>query len=310
MRLEQLEYLIQIYTWGSYNTAEKYLYISHQQLSRAIQQLENELGIKIFGRSSKGIHITDAGQDVLNFANTVILEHKKLQELLKVTLNTPCHPNMSFNASLTAGMGLIFNAITQNFKNVTHYNIKEHTLNECLQNANETNQYDIILLQHKDTYFSNHTKAAKNYHLYLLFSEHLELTMHPCMPYAKYQSIPISLLENIPLISFSQGTDSSNLVQICTESNLKFNVLYRTNIEKIINELLYNGKCCALSLPSIGSNVIHPLFEKILVHVPIAAPLQIATALYIKKDFFNTEDGQMLSSTINRAYSSTIKKLF
>ena len=53
MRFEQLEYLIEISKQGSISSAAKKLHLSHQALSIAIKNLEEELGVLLFNSFRK-----------------------------------------------------------------------------------------------------------------------------------------------------------------------------------------------------------------------------------------------------------------
>ncbi|MGF7184230.1 DNA-binding transcriptional LysR family regulator [Desulfitispora alkaliphila] len=71
MRLEQLEYVLEVARAGSINKATKNLYISQPQLSTSIKQLEQELNIKIFTRDSKGVILTPAGEELVRLSKEV-----------------------------------------------------------------------------------------------------------------------------------------------------------------------------------------------------------------------------------------------
>ena len=53
MTLQQLRYLIAIAEYGSINAAAQNLYASQSNLSTAIKELEQELGITVFTRSNR-----------------------------------------------------------------------------------------------------------------------------------------------------------------------------------------------------------------------------------------------------------------
>ena len=61
MQLQQLRYVIAIAQSGSMNSVARKLFISQSSLSVAVKELESELGIRIFNRSSKGISLTSDG---------------------------------------------------------------------------------------------------------------------------------------------------------------------------------------------------------------------------------------------------------
>ena len=58
MTFQQLKYLSAIEKYGSFNEAARQLYISQSSISSAVKELEQELGIAIFNRSSRGAELT------------------------------------------------------------------------------------------------------------------------------------------------------------------------------------------------------------------------------------------------------------
>ena len=58
MTIQQLFYAITITESGSMNRAAENLYITQPTLTKAIKELENELGFSLFVRSGKGMILT------------------------------------------------------------------------------------------------------------------------------------------------------------------------------------------------------------------------------------------------------------
>ena len=56
MDLKDFQYLITLAEEGSVSKAADKLYMSQSSLSQSLQQYESELGVKLFLRTSKGIH--------------------------------------------------------------------------------------------------------------------------------------------------------------------------------------------------------------------------------------------------------------
>lgn len=81
MNIQYLRYALEIAKTKSINKASENLYISQPNLSRAIKKLEEEAGIKIFSRSSRGIELTIAGDEFLAHAQNVIEEIDKMERL-------------------------------------------------------------------------------------------------------------------------------------------------------------------------------------------------------------------------------------
>lgn len=72
MNLQQLRYIIAIAESGSMNSVAKTHFIAQSSLSVAVKDLEQELGITIFTRTSKGIRVTREGVEFLGYARQVI----------------------------------------------------------------------------------------------------------------------------------------------------------------------------------------------------------------------------------------------
>ena len=81
MNINYIRYALEISRCGSINRAAKQLYISQSSLSRGIKELEEEIGIKIFERSSSGISTTHQGEEFLKHASRLEAQYKHLEEL-------------------------------------------------------------------------------------------------------------------------------------------------------------------------------------------------------------------------------------
>lgn len=80
MTLQQLRYLMAIAEHGSMNAAAGALYASQSNLSCAVADLEEELGITIFTRSNRGVTPTNEGTELLGYARQVVEQADMLQE--------------------------------------------------------------------------------------------------------------------------------------------------------------------------------------------------------------------------------------
>lgn len=73
MKLSNLKYFVEIATENSFTKASQKLYISQPTLSRRIQDLEKELGVKLFDRSNTNkLSLSPEGEKVLTSANKII----------------------------------------------------------------------------------------------------------------------------------------------------------------------------------------------------------------------------------------------
>ena len=80
MTLQQLKYVIEVAKTGSMNVAAKQLFVSQPSLSMAIRELENDVHISIFERTTKGVVITAEGEEFLGYARQIINQVELLED--------------------------------------------------------------------------------------------------------------------------------------------------------------------------------------------------------------------------------------
>lgn len=80
MTLQQIKYALTIADAGSMNRAAELLYISQPTLSGAVKELEMEIGIAIFLRTSKGVTATAEGAEFLSYARQVYQQYDLLTQ--------------------------------------------------------------------------------------------------------------------------------------------------------------------------------------------------------------------------------------
>lgn len=88
MQLQQLEFTVKIAEVGSMNKAAKELFVSQPYLSKVIQQLEEELGFKIFDRKSKGISLTPQGIQFYHYARAIVHQVGEIDIIFKKSDNS------------------------------------------------------------------------------------------------------------------------------------------------------------------------------------------------------------------------------
>lgn len=72
MRLEQLRYFVEVCDKGSIHKAANSLYVSQPNISRAISNLEEEVGRSLLLRGNHGIKLTKAGESVYHYAKSIV----------------------------------------------------------------------------------------------------------------------------------------------------------------------------------------------------------------------------------------------
>ncbi|WP_391557099.1 LysR family transcriptional regulator, partial [Robertmurraya sp.] len=131
MKLQQLKYVIEVVACGSINEAARRLYLSQPSLSKAIKELEREIGITIFTRTSTGITLSTDGAEFLGYARQVVEQAELLERRY-------------FN---TAPSEQLFSVSTQHYAfavNAFVEMIKKHGEDKYQFTLRETRTYEII----------------------------------------------------------------------------------------------------------------------------------------------------------------------
>ena len=78
-----MKYAVEVANAGSLNKASEELLIAPPNLSRAVKELEADLGIMIFNRSSKGMTLTKRGEEFIHYAKNILEQIEKVEQTFK-----------------------------------------------------------------------------------------------------------------------------------------------------------------------------------------------------------------------------------
>lgn len=87
MNILYLKYAVEVAKTGSINKAAENLFMAQPNLSRAIKDLENSLGVTIFDRNSKGMSVTPHGEKLLLHAERLLKQVDELESLFSAEIN-------------------------------------------------------------------------------------------------------------------------------------------------------------------------------------------------------------------------------
>ena len=209
MRIQQLEYLEKIVETGSINEAAKRLFLTQPSLSNAIKELENEMGIQIFQRSSSGISLTAEGREFMTYSKQILDQVNLMNERYK----NGQQRKQSFSVS-AQHYAFVVHAFVELIKSV---NASEYqfTLRET-----ETQNIFNDLAQFKSELGILYTNGFNQKIMQRLFKEN-NLVFTPLFvakphifvsrynPLTSKSSVNLSDLEDFPYLSYEQGEVNS-----------------------------------------------------------------------------------------------------
>lgn len=80
MKIEQIQYILEIYKTGSISKAAQNFYMSRPNLSNSIRNLENEVGFDILERGTDGVTFTKKGEAFVRHGMMIMKEMEHLAE--------------------------------------------------------------------------------------------------------------------------------------------------------------------------------------------------------------------------------------
>ena len=83
MKLRQLEYFCAVAEAKSISAAARELHVAQPPISRQIAQLEEELGVQLFLRGSKGMVLTDAGQNLYQQTQQIFQDIRRVEDSVR-----------------------------------------------------------------------------------------------------------------------------------------------------------------------------------------------------------------------------------
>lgn len=209
MTLQQLRYIIKIIQCGSITEAAKQLFVSQPSLSNAVKELETELRIEIFHRTTKGISLTPDGTEFLSYARQIIeqtelLEQRYLDNKPRKQLCAVSTQHYAF--AVNAFVNLLLDLDVDEYE----FTLRETRTFEIMEDVkNLRSELGII-------YFSDFnekvlSKLLKEDHLVFnpLFIADPHVFISSAHPLAEKKIMALEDLDRYPYLAFEQGENNS-----------------------------------------------------------------------------------------------------
>jgi LysR family nitrogen assimilation transcriptional regulator len=243
----KLKYFLRIAELRSFTKAAAVLRIAQPALSRQIQQLEDDLGVRLFVRSDSGVSLTEAG-DALRIRAASLLQHfanvrdevGALSDLVHGRLHFGMPPSLFDLATMPLLLAMR-----------EHYPSVQPSVIEGVSSA----IYELVLAGRLDFGVVLSTESMLGLHHRELFSEQLFLAR----PYGTGPSDPgpVSLAEVAaqPLV-LTQSTNAMRAVldDAVRGQGLAFDTLLEANSSRIQTALVAAGMGCSVLTYSALAN--------------------------------------------------------
>ncbi|MCI2148413.1 LysR family transcriptional regulator [Bifidobacterium crudilactis] len=209
MTLLQLKYIVKIMECGSMNEASHELYVSQPALSSSVKELENELGIEIFTRSSQGIALTVDGAEFLTYARQVLDQSALLEERYKNAKPRKQLCRVSTQHYMFAVEAFV-EMINSTKSDEYEFTIRETRTRDIInQVANMQSEVGIIYLSDFNKDVIGKLLREKHLEFHPLFRAGLHVFLSRNNPLAMKKKITMKDLEPYPFIQYEQGDEGS-----------------------------------------------------------------------------------------------------
>ncbi|UEG50992.1 LysR family transcriptional regulator [Ferruginibacter lapsinanis] len=239
MELRQLRYFIRSAELLNFTEAAGTLYISQSTLSQQIKQLEDELGIPLFDRIGKRVHLTEAGNLFLPYARQSLVDAESgrfvIDDLKGLKIG-------ELRIGVTYGLSAVLTPVLLQFSEL-YPDIKiivEFGTSEDMLDKLKSTKVDFLLsfleLQDNEKFISQR-----------LYDSPLALAVHPSNILSKKASINIKDLKDIPLVLPSTGFHTRHFLnEALAKNNIQPNIKMELNDINVLLQLVETGNWCTV----------------------------------------------------------------
>lgn len=146
-----LKYAVEVDKTKSITQAAKNLYMGQPNLSKAIKELEKEIGITIFQRNAKGVEPTEKGEEFLSYAKTIISQMDELESLYTSKPKEEIKLNVAVPRATY--ITIVFTELISKLDIGSHIDIRfRETSPSKVVNSVSSGESSIGILRYKDVY--------------------------------------------------------------------------------------------------------------------------------------------------------------
>ncbi len=209
MTLQQLRYAVTIADCKSINKAATELFITQPSLSNTIKDLEEEIHIRIFDRSNRGIIITPEGEEFLGYARQMLDHYRLIEE--RFVENATFKKKFSVSTQHYTFAVAAFIELARKFGMEEYeFSIYETKTRDVIANV-RTHKSEIGILYKNDFNDKFISKILRDNELEFvhLFECRIYVYMGRDNPLAGKEKVDFEDLQQYPCLSFEQGDSNS-----------------------------------------------------------------------------------------------------
>lgn len=209
MKLQQLKYAVKVAECGSITEASRRLYVSQPSVTASIRELEDEMGVRIFDRTNKGVVVSEEGETFLGYARQVLEQADLLESKYKGESEQVPHFSVScqhYSFAVNAFVDVIraFDAARYDFT------LREEQTHEIIEDvAHMRSELGILYLSNRNREVLEKMLAANELVFEHLFTAPPHVFVCSGHPLAGRERVTLEDLADYPFLSYEQGSYNS-----------------------------------------------------------------------------------------------------
>ncbi len=232
MELHQLRYFKTIAETEHFTRAAEKLHIAQPSLSKAILNLESELGLQLFDRDKRSVHLNAYGRTFLKHVNRILTELDDAEQELQ-DMKGGQTGNIHIASCAIFGAPSFIHDYNSNFF-LEHPDIGLHMY------VTNTNQIETLLCQRKiDFGFATTLSEHPDIQSTTLFSYRLGLVVSRDHPLAQRKAVWLSELKNDRFMCNNTSPDNRDSVyELCRRAGFEPNIIFEGESAGIIGSAI------------------------------------------------------------------------
>lgn len=209
MTLTQLQYAITIAGAGSMNEAARTLFLSQPSLSSAMKELEEEIGVRLFLRTNRGIALTPEGEEFIGYARQVVEQYSLMESryIKKEKIKKKFSVSMQH---YTFAVKAFIEMVKQFGMDEYEFAVYETKTYEVIENVKDfKSEIGILYLNAFNEKVLKKIFSEYNLEFHEILKCGIYVYMWKGHPLAKRKEVTLDELDEYPCLSFDQGKNNS-----------------------------------------------------------------------------------------------------
>lgn len=207
--LQQLRYVIAVAESGSINRAAESLLVAQPSLSKAISELEKEMGITIFNRHSWGVSLAEEGLRFLSYARQVVEQADLLEQQYRD--RKPVRKVIAISSQHYAFVVNAFVALVREYEDSDYeFTLRESRTHDIIEDVRTfRSELGIIYLSDYNRKVISRILHTADLRFESLFTASPHVFVSRRNPLAKQAAVTLEELREFPRLTYEQGINNS-----------------------------------------------------------------------------------------------------